>query len=267
MIRLLHIEWLKVKSNSGFWVILALYMVGVYMVCSLGTVLLNATVTYTSSDPAASQLPPELNMYNFPSIWHNLTYMGSWVKMLLGVVMIVLITNEYSFKTQRQNIIDGFTRVEIIGSKFLISFLLAVVATGLMYGLVMYFGLRYSDGPGDALFYKAEFLFGYFVQTLAFLSFAVLVAHGFKSAGLAIVFSFAYILFLEAIIRIFLDDDGLIIGLLPDKAMDNLIQSPVNLFDPESVQRFIDYGQLAIVAGWIVAFNVLTYFLLSRRDS
>ena len=266
MIRLLHIEWLKIKSNVGFWVILVLYAIGVYMVCSLGTVLMNATVNISSSGSEPMDLPPELNIYNFPNVWHNLTYMGSWVKILLGVAMIVLITNEYSFKTQRQNIIDGFTRIEITGSKLLVSVLLAILATGLMYGLVMYFGLRYTDGPGNVLFQKSDFLLGYFVQVLAFLSFAVFIAHLFKSAGLAIVFSFAYILFLEAIIRIFLPE-GLFTDLMPSKAMDNLIQAPFNLFDPESTQEYVNMGQLTIAAGWILVFNALTYLILKRRDS
>ncbi len=49
--------------------------------------------------------------------------------MILGMLFILLITNEVQYRTHRQNIIDGWSRTNFILAKFSVMIAFVVVAT------------------------------------------------------------------------------------------------------------------------------------------
>src|ERR1051325_9413689 len=106
MRRLLQIEFIKIKSYRSFWAICAIY--------ALILILVTSTLKMVESeDPAHS-------FFSFPDVWHHLAYVASFLNLLPGILIIMLVANEYTFRTFRQNLIDGLAREEIVYSKFIL---------------------------------------------------------------------------------------------------------------------------------------------------
>ena len=74
-----------------------------------------------------------VSLYSFPNIWHNLTYISGALKLILAIIVVIFITNEYTYRTLRQNIITGMSRQEFLLSKVLLVVFLAVIATLFIY--------------------------------------------------------------------------------------------------------------------------------------
>ncbi|MFY0652330.1 MAG: ABC transporter permease subunit [Cyclobacteriaceae bacterium] len=261
---MLHIEWIKVRSNKAFWALLLLYLVGVYVLCSIGTGLINMTANVNGEQQDLSGL----NLYNFPNAWHNLTYIASFLKVFLGIMLIVNISNELQHKTLRQNIIDGMSEVEFILSKALNSFFLAAIATVFILVIGLYFGANYADSTEwNMVKDQLDFVAAFFLQTLTFLAFSLLIGLLFKSTGVAIVFLIAYSLLIENFATwIFFGSDSIIAALLPMNALDNLIQLPFNMDPSAGVQDEVGLIEIIICSGWLLLNFALSYFVLWKKD-
>ncbi|MEQ6118843.1 ABC transporter permease subunit [Reichenbachiella sp. MALMAid0571] len=265
MLRLFQIEWIKVKSNRSFWALLLLYILGVYVLCSIGTGLMNMT---SSVNGQQTMDLSTMNMYNFPNTWHNLTYIASYLKIFLSITMIVGISNEVQHKTLRQNIIDGMSKVEFIISKVINAFFLATIATLFIVAIGVYFGNTYADNMAwEVVSQRLDFVGAFFLQTFTFLVFSLFIGLLVKSSGLAIVFTIAYSFFIETFFTwIFLDSDGILAAALPMNALDNLIQFPVSLSPTTEVQNTVGLKEILICFIWLVVDIGLSYLALCKKD-
>jgi len=267
MYKILALEWIKNKSNLSFWIFLVVYGATVYIVCSSGAVLLNATLEMTSNGDV--QAPPELNMYEFPNIWHNISYIATFMRIILALIVIINITNEINQRTLRQNIIDGLSPFNFLASKFSLVFILTCISTLLVLGLGLYFGNQYSSlWNYDVITSKMDFIVGYFFEILTYLCFALLMSFLLKKPGMAIVIMVVYSLFIGPLLGWWvLDKEGIMINLLPVNSLNNILLSPANAFiNPEAVQTQVDPFSLGIAGAWIATFLGLSYLLLTKRD-
>ncbi|PIB35800.1 hypothetical protein BFP72_10545 [Reichenbachiella sp. 5M10] len=266
MHKLLKIEWIKNKSNTTFWVLLLVYIAATYVILSAGTILMNASYEFTSNQDI--QDFPQITIYDFPGIWHNMTYIGSIIRILLAIILIVNLTNEISYRTLRQNIIDGLSKEAFLLSKLYLITALAIVATLALTACSFYFGMTYSvTTSSENIFSHMDFLGAYFMEIFGYLCFALFVSLWIKRAGLVIVFVLAYSIIFEPFCGwVFLDSDGWLINALPINALDNLIQSPINLMDPTAVQTTVGMSELLFALAWIISFIGFSYFLLKKRD-
>ena len=144
-------------------------------------------------------------------------------------MVITSITNEYSFKTHRQNIIDGWSRQQFIHVKIaqivIISFLamLFVFLTSILYGLLA--GSTFS-------FDKIQFVGYYFIQSLSYCLFALLIGVLIKRSGLSIGLFFLYCFIIENFLGAILNNMGGVRSIsgpgdyLPLNTVDNLIPFP-----------------------------------------
>lgn len=266
MNRLIKLEWIKNKSNATFWILLGVYLAAAYVVLSAGTILMNATVEFTSNEEMAQI--PQITIYDFPGIWHNLSYVGSFVRILLAMVLIINISNEISFRTLRQNVIDGLSHEHFLVSKLIWVLALSVVATLAFIGLTLYFGFQYSpQTSADVILNKLDFIAAYFLELVGYLCFALFISLWLKKSALAIMFVLAYSILFEPFFGwVVLDKEGLLINLLPINALDNLIQAPISLMDPDSVQKAVSATDVSIALGWTITFIFLSYVLLKKRD-
>lgn len=268
MNKLLTIEWLKLKSYRPFWVLLILYFVVLGLVCS-GVMLY---LEYISSKGAKFEDidPAIIPFYDFYDIWQNITYLAGFFKIFLGFIVAMSITNEYDYKTIRQNIIDGLTRWEFIGSKLLIILALAVVNTLFLFLLGLILGGIYSPVQGvDIIFENAGFLLAYFLEVLTFLVFALLVGMIIKRTGFAIVLLAFYALFIEPIGVLILSnvyEQYTFYQYFPIRAINNLISVPFGKYILREVQDYVAFRDIAVVLTYLGAFIYLNYWMLKIKD-
>jgi ABC-2 type transport system permease protein len=81
-----------------------------------------------------------------------------------------------SYRTMRQNVIEGLSKWEFLQSKFALILSLSGAATIFIFIEGMVTGLIYSTVTyPEMIFSELEFLLGYFLEVLTFLCFAMLL--------------------------------------------------------------------------------------------
>ncbi len=198
MIHLLKIEWLKVKSYKAFWIFSILY--------SFAILGINYTGYYVNELTLQSLPQSQLLLgtpYAFPKVWQTVGWMSSWLLYFPGILFIMLLTNEFNFKTHRQNIIDGWARKQFVTVKFVFAILFSVVATFFNVLVALLFG---SLTTGSSFSFQGIENVGYiFIQTVAYITFAMFLGVLFRKSGAAIAVFFLYGLIFEWLITVLLN--------------------------------------------------------------
>ncbi|NNF01134.1 MAG: ABC transporter permease subunit [Bacteroidia bacterium] len=267
MKRLLNIEYRILSKYTTFNVLFLLYFIFLALVAyGFGNFLSDLTIN-SDGEPVQFNLGA-LPIYRFPDIWHNMAYIASYFKFLLAILIIMVISNEFEYRTLRQHIIDGMTRSEFVNSKFLSIGIISSLASLFVLLVILALGISNDEsGNGISRIHEGSvFIVGFFVQMFAFMSFAFLIATYFKRTGLSVIILLLWVFIVENIISYKLPDDfG---NLLPVKSMNELIQIPflkyVNV--GQSVQTTIDIGMFAVPIAWTVVFYLLITWMLNKRD-
>lgn len=272
MIRLLKIEGRKVLTYRVFWIFLGLYLFSLVISCWAIPELTDLLAESTNSNELKLL---RYFMFNFPDIWQNTTFALSLrfgVKILLGIIVITNICNEYSYKTLRQNIVCGMERVDILKSKTLVVLMLSLISTFVVAACVMYLGLFNSSTVTLVkIMGKTSFLFAYFVEVFTYLSFALMLGLVIQKAGFAIItLYFAPILELILKAKVFPESWG---NFLPIESMNHLITSPnTSLIEvsggdfPFELQTHVDFMGLIPIAVYLLIFYGVIYFVLKKKN-
>lgn len=271
MIKLLQIEFRKILPYKMFWVMSGIYVLSLIFF-SYG---LPSLIDYFSMKSKAPEVKLLMNfLYNFPDIWQNLSWAASlrfFIKIFLGMIIIILVTNEYSFLTIRNNIINGLSRTDFLLSKVYICILFSIAATLLIFLTGTVLGLSYSTTVSFHVFFgKMIFLLGYFVETLTFLLFSMMLAVLVRRTGFAIGVLFVYPIF-ELIIQQKISVS--IQPFLPVNAMNHILRTPnTSLIQFHSPEFNVDlqtglHGQDVVVALLYAALFVgISLWVIRKRD-
>lgn len=220
MKQLLKTEWLKIKDYRTFWVIAALFVVSIFGINYIAYQI----QSNRPRDGMASALigtPP----FQFPEVWQTVSYMSGFLLFIPGLLIITSITNEYSFKTHRQNIIDGWSRSQFILVKMMLVLIIAAAATLLVLLMAMGFGL--AEGESSFSFTNIGFIGNFFIQAVSYTSVALLVGLLLKRAGIAIGLFFLYAVVLENMLSGILNKYAHPAGyFLPLESTDALVPFP-----------------------------------------
>ncbi len=266
MIRLLKIDLFKNLNFKPFLILVAMYFFSLGAITASGMEFLkwlkDKGVEFDEFNPL------RIPLYHFPDIWHNLAYIGTFFKLILAIVVIISITNEFSYKTIRQNIIDGLDRWDFLLSKVLTITLLSVVATVFLFLVALVTGLIYTP-PEDMrfLFNDMGFVGGFFLETYAFLLFALLVGTLVKRSGFAIGALFLYTLIVEPIATFNLPDKlEFLIPYFPVRAMNEVVKVPFPKYVFMEIRDFMSIESVVVLVLYCALFIYLTYLLLRKRD-
>ena len=244
---LVLIEWLKLKGLRTFKVILILY-----------AVLLPLFFYSLSGIPLFKYFYSDV-IYAFPKVYHYVTYISSFFNLILGVIIILFTCNEIKYKTQRQNMIDGLSKREMILSKFYVILLMSIVVTLYAFLVAFCFGMSTSS---TEYFEGVRYIGFYFISTFGYFIFAFFLANLLKNSSLTIVI---YLLssFIESIIGM-----GLVSKefsqFLPLNTFSNLIPMPIIPDGFEYMMTEIQRASLGF--GYGLCFVVIAYIILIRRD-
>ena len=258
MLERLKIEWMKIKPYRVFWVIFIVYLVAIfgvnYIVYSIVESVYNAKEL-----KGAPQMLIGTHPYAFPNTWHTTAYTASWLLVLPGLLMIILCTNEFNFKTHRQNVIDGWSRIQFITVKFGLVVIMALASTVMVTITAYVIGLIKGDSfDAD----KMEYILFYFINALSYIMTALLLALLFRRGGLGIIVFVAYIFFVDNILMAVLNKYLFPAGrYLPLQSSDNLVPFPI--FEEVQNKLMQPYNTTALLIAALLYLSA--YFFLSYR--
>ena len=143
MLHLLKIDLKKLTSYRTFWVVCGLYFLTLGFGAASGMEFLKWLVL-TFEDFGQKLNIARIPLYHFPDVWMNLIWFSGLLKIVLAIMVVISITNEYTYRTLRQNIIDGLSRSEFLISKILTNILLSAMSVGMIFIIGLVTGLIYS---------------------------------------------------------------------------------------------------------------------------
>ena len=194
LFRLITIEWLKNASYKPvivFGTIYLLLLVGFGLICSQSIPFFGVEVDLV-----------EQGLLEFPQLWNFLFYMAGIIKIFLGLIIMFTVTNEFTEKLFKQNLIDGLSKKEYLISKVTTIILLSFISTLIVYLTGMWLGYKYSTQTSFETVYKEiYFVLGYFLKLVNFLLLFLLLSVLLKRIVLVLM-SFFVLWVVEIILRI-----------------------------------------------------------------
>jgi ABC-type transport system involved in multi-copper enzyme maturation permease subunit len=112
----------------------------------------------------------------------------------------MFITNEYTFKTHRQNIIDGWSRKNFMISKMIDVAIISMLATVLYFVTAIIIGSANSSTTSGSFWQGSQYIGLFFLQTFSQLSIALLIALLTRKAFIALGIFIFYFFPLEPIL-------------------------------------------------------------------
>ncbi len=266
MLRLIKIDFKKYAYNRTFWILLLTYFALIVALFFLAEKILNLFIA-----DAKTNVPipvPEFSFYSFPYVWHNLAFFGGFFKILVGLIIVIFVTNEYTYKTIRQNVMNGMSRLQFLFSKVIFAALLSLSAALILILSGLILGLSHTtDLSASLVFQNIEFIFAYFLEVFTFSLLAMFVGFLFKQSGLAIILLAIYFYIIEPIMARLLPET--ISGFLPVESMSNLIDYPnselMKMFNV-NFSDFVSVSDVFICVVWSIFFVGMTFLLLKNRD-
>ncbi|HSI70809.1 MAG TPA: ABC transporter permease [Gillisia sp.] len=278
MLRLLNIEFHKLKYSRSAKILTGTYFILITFIALIASIEFPlGQMTFRLADQG---------IFNFPFIWHFNSYIAATLKLFLAIVIVSMMSNEYSNRTLKQNLIDGLSKKEFILSKFLTVLVFSAISTLFLFIVTMILGYSFSDyNEISIVFSDMEYLVAYFIKLTGFFTFCMFLGILVKRSAFALGFLFIWWI-MESIVyglltwRLFRDSDFIadnIMQFFPLASMSNLVVEPfsrLNFIQAAATQlgsEFTkDYGvhwyQLLIVMGWTFLFVFLSLALLKKRD-
>ncbi len=277
MFRLLNIEFHKLKHNKASRTLSIIYFALLTSIALIAAIKFNIG---TFKLHLAEQ-----GIFNFPYIWHFNTFTASIFKFFLLLVIVSMMANEYSYKTLKQNLIDGLSKKEFILSKFYAVVTFAFISTIFVFVVSIVLGLIYSDfNELSIIFSDLEYLVAFFVKLVGFFSFGLFLGILIKRSAFAVGAMIVWYLTEWLIYGILgwkvvanWDTAQSIKNFLPLESMQNLIIEPgsrlgaVKSIASQIGQNFtkdysVSFTNILIVLVWSAIFIYASFILLKKRD-
>jgi len=252
---LLRIEWLKTVKRRAFWVAVAAF-------AAFTTLPAIERVRNAHGNPNAVHALPE----SWPDILGTATGVGP---LFVGVLMILLFAPEFTWRTARQNVIDGLSKERFFAGKVVVlaGLVLLFMATTVLIGGV---GTMLSPGDGGSGFLRSSdlsYMIGLALGLLVFGSAGMMLSAHLRSSGSALAILLLYLFVEEAIARLMLGTgreslrsatEFLPFSLVEDLG-DDLAHYPGVLAEVNADRAERGLAPLAFLEVWVLAIAALTY--------
>lgn len=270
---LIKTEWLKIKNYPGFWWVLGICMLSYPGINYIFHFIYLQEVKNSKNMVAqiASGLIKE--PFAFPEVFRTAAYTSSLFVFIPAILVIMLISNEYSYKTHRQNIIDGWSRSQFMWAKFINVLIVTFIITSLTLLVSLLIGFLNKTNNTGFQFSQLKFTFFFFLQVLSQLSFAfllgLLVRKAFLALGIFIFYSIVLETVFVGLLRYYFKDKNYQ-SFLPIQASDNV--TPVPTFFSQIANEGTDKGlefinqQIGLTILYTIIFWGLCFLIYKKRD-
>lgn len=272
MIELFKTEWLKIRKYPAFWLLIGLCILSYP---GINYIFLNVFDTIIKKENASGQMISMFlgNPFSFPEVWRTTAYLTSVFVFIPAVLVIMLITNEFTFKTSRQNIIDGWSRRDFMAAK-LIDVLLIVVLVTVLYALVAYtIGATTTTDKTAGKWTLAYYIGLFALQAFSQLSLAFMVGLLVRKSFIALAIFLFYSIVAEPIAvnllryKYFKNDIGRFFSMeisdriIPPPAFMSRFDEKAYLASLQAVNSHIVYTIILIIITWCI-----NYLIYKKRD-
>jgi hypothetical protein len=259
MTTLFNIEWLKIKTYKTFWLLFVAFLVGYPLAFYFSA---SKFMEHSPADIKERMLKSFLGIpFVFPKVWHSASWFGGLFFVMVGMLFILLITNEVQYRTHRQNIIDGWSRMDFLKAKLSLLIFFVITSTIIVFLSGLIVGLVFSDNTSSL--FDGVYYIGYFIlMAIVYLAVAFLIAILVKRTGLAIIIYFAFVCIADNLLWLVLTlKDSQLGYFMPLESVDSLVPNP---FKPGMLEKrtATDFSLItaAVLYVTVYAFIIISYF-------
>lgn len=226
MLSLIKIEWLKIKKYKAFWWML---VVVILTYPGINAIFVNVYKEIAGNKDMLGQLAKMLlgNPYAFPEAWHTVAFFSSLFIAIPSILVIMLITNEYNYKTHRQNIIDGWSRNQFVTSKLIDVSIVSLITTAAYILVAIGYALYIDANSMSRAYEQLKYIPLFLLQSFSQLSIAFLLGFFIRKAFIALgIFLFYYLVVENILVSLDLWKKIGYSDFLPFQVSDKLIPPP-----------------------------------------
>ncbi|GLB49971.1 ABC transporter permease [Neptunitalea lumnitzerae] len=277
MKRLLQIEFIKLWNSRASKILIIAYFAILSLISILASIKFDiGEIHFRLADQG---------IFNFPYIWHLNTWIAGFLKIFFAIVIVSMMSNEYTNKTLKQNLIDGLSKKEFVLSKFYMVLIFSLVSTIFICILTLVLGLIFSDFNTPLVILKdTDYLLAYFVKLLGFFSICLFLGMLVRKSAFALGFLFIWYILewigYSALNHYFPDNSNIpdkIFNFFPINSLANLVKEPVTRFNPvktasnligETIVKdyLTHWYEYAIALAWTFIFIFFTHIILKKRN-
>jgi ABC-type transport system involved in multi-copper enzyme maturation permease subunit len=269
---LLRNECIKTLKRLAFWVTYASFTA----IMTMGFV----------DDLRRARRDPE-RPFSLPDSWSRILADNNEVALIFGsVILLLLISSEFSWRTARQNVIDGLSKEQFFLSKLLLLPMVGLlfVATKTVIGATFsLFATDFSTGETLVRGVHVSALGGFALASLGYGSLALFSALAVRNSGPALALWFFYVALIENLIAngLVAISEGLepVVRHLPISTFNQLFEFIQH--DPAALRRAVqnaienerqipeiwDMGTLLLASTlWIAVFVGVSFVWFRKRD-
>jgi ABC-type transport system involved in multi-copper enzyme maturation permease subunit len=265
MLKLLNIEILKLKRSRSFLIMALLFVVSVFGVNYSLTKSIIVGRGMIADEGLSSKI-------TFSTVWEYVSFATSFLIIIPCFMMIMHTCSEYTWRTHRQNVIDGLSRSQYITGKMLLIILLSLFSTVLLIITTLFVGMAVDV---TFTFTGFKYVCYFLIQAIIYTSFSFLFALLFKRTGLAIgtffVYSFAIENFLEYYINkinIGIEKMGLFLPLAASDYLliPNALKGELSPVLQKGIGIYSESTFILVSIGYIVLCSLLCYWRYEEQD-
>ncbi|MEX2336096.1 MAG: hypothetical protein WD555_02355 [Fulvivirga sp.] len=265
MLRLLQIDLRKLTNYRAFWVLNIMYGLLIFSIPI--TVLEFLKWLKVKGAEFEGFDPMKIPVLQFPDIWQNITYVYTFLKIFLAIVVIISISNEFSYKTIRQNIIDGMSRFDFMMSKLYTILLLSLGSTLFVFLTGFLTGFIYTpEAVFTEMFTGIEFVAAYFLDLFTYLVFAFLLTILMKRSALTVFILLLYTPIEYTITAYLPDSIAFLAEYFPLHAINNLIEFPFSKYWFQEIQDYVSLSVVGVVFIYLAVYIYAIYAKLKTSD-
>ncbi len=271
MLTIVRTEWLKIKKYPAFWWVMG---ITAFTYPGINYMFYRIYLQIISNENRAHELFKALlgNPFALPESWRTVAYFSSLFIFIPAIVIIMLITNEFSYKTNRQNVIDGWSRNDFLTGKVIDVLILTSLVTLLYTIVAVVIGLANTTDTSVSKWNLAYYIGLFFLQSFSQLSLAFMVGLLVRRSFIALAIFAFYFIVLEpiAVNLLKFKFDSSIGRFFPLEVSHKLLPRPAffGKFDQKSYQEGLDavkyhigYTLILILLTWAFCF-----WINKRRD-
>lgn len=268
------IEWIKLRNYRIFWIMTGLYLF-LFFAFILALPAVIDLIASKTNDPTPFLMFKSI-AFNFQDIWQNIGFFAGlrWsLKIFPALLIIIFVSNEFSYQTIRSNILSGLSRRQFMLGKLWVVFLLTLISVTALLMSGLYLGsLASVNKSTGAIIANIHWLLFYFIELFTYLTFALMLGILIRKSGFAIILLVSYNL-IELIIQLNIPE--VYHKYLPLNAMNGIITgfntSLISVNSPEInlsefLQQQVSFSGIVLCIGYLALFVGIINFYLQKKD-
>lgn len=265
--KLLKIEWLKLRYHKFFWL-----GMGVYALAIITIITQMGKISPPENEGAItfSNLA-DMGLYQLPGLWQYFTYIAGFFKFIPAFLLIYFISNEYDFKTYRQNVIDGLSVRQYYVSKLISAFIFSIISLALVAITTFVMALISNENIDWATFlYGTDYLTAYFLEVLFLVIFTLFLTLLIKRSTVTVILILVYYFIAEPALGYYIGEPfnhylptepSRMLNLEPLRKFFNL-----EIFLGKSALNIVSVKFMFVTILYTIIFGIGGYIILKKRD-